>query len=410
VAVNEVAIVRGAPDATDATAQVYFGVFSPTRSTYRVDLPQGALLASPMTSDFGFGGGGTLDLVQGTGAELPSAVRNLTVGTSSLRIVRAELPVQGPRMRASLALENGVLAGTFQNASDRTLENVAVVLGSSSVVLGDVQPGATVNVRLSVQPNPFDASLADQIVGASFDTSSDAGIRRGTRYSMVHQLTFDRMGFGNGSLPGDRAVIIAFGREEILDLRIGNVEPRRNGNVLYYVPVDYEIEGEVTFADDLIESSIVDVDARDFSNEGSAFINLGGGTATMSFRPVPFVDDFGVTELRMMLGGDRNVPRGGDEIEPLDRIPEPCTDVTNTLPEGCEPRRMDFLPEVELFDLATGEWARLPRMLDSRGYTIADPERYVDGETGQLLVRFVNDSPDLQAGFGFQVALQGVVR
>jgi hypothetical protein len=65
VAVNEVAIVRGAPDATEATAQVYFGVFSPTRSTYRVDLPQGPLLASPMTADpFGLGTG-FLDIVQG---------------------------------------------------------------------------------------------------------------------------------------------------------------------------------------------------------------------------------------------------------------------------------------------------------------------------------------------------------
>ena len=36
VVVNEVAIVRGAPDATEATAQVYFGMFSPTRATYQV--------------------------------------------------------------------------------------------------------------------------------------------------------------------------------------------------------------------------------------------------------------------------------------------------------------------------------------------------------------------------------------
>ena len=31
---------RSAPDATEATAQVYFGIFSPTRATYRVDLPR----------------------------------------------------------------------------------------------------------------------------------------------------------------------------------------------------------------------------------------------------------------------------------------------------------------------------------------------------------------------------------
>ena len=31
------------------------------------------------------------------------------------------------------------------------------------------------------------------------------------------------------------------------------------------------------------------------------------------------------------------------------------------------------------------------------------------GATGQLLVRFVNEAPDSQVGFGFQVALEGVV-
>ena len=408
VAVNEVAIVRGAPDATEATAQVYFGVFSPTRSTYRVDLPQGPLLASPMTSDpFGLGAG-FLDILQGTGAERPSAVRNLAVGTNSLRIVRAELPVEGPRMRASLTLENTILTGTFQNASEMVLENVAVVLGSSSHVLGDVQPGATINVRLPVRDNPFGASLADQIVGASFDNSNEEGVRRSTRYSMVQQLTYDPMGF-NSSLPGDRAVILAFGRDQILDIRIGDIAPRRHGNTLYYVPVDINIEGQVTFSSDLVRSTVVDSDAQ-FFERSQAFLSMGAGTATMSYRPIPFVGTFTISAVRLSLGtGGNGVPAAGDEIEPLDQIPELCTDLNNTLPEGCEPRRNDFLPEVDVFDLVTGAWARLPRMLDSRGYTLANPQRYVDAGTGQLLVRFVNDAPDSQVGFGFQVALEGVV-
>jgi hypothetical protein len=408
VAVNEVAIVRGAPDATEATAQVYFGVFSPTRSTYRVDLPQGPLLASPMTSDpFGLGTG-FLDILQGTGTERPSAVRDLAVGTNSLRIVRAELPVQGPRMHASLTLENSILTGTFQNGSDKVLENVAVVLGSSSVVLGDVQAGETKTVRLPVRDNPFGASLADQIVGASFDNTDEEGLRRSTRYSMIQQLTYDPMGF-NSSLPGDRAVILAFGRDQILDVRIGDITPRHHGNTLYYVPVDINIEGQVAFSSDLVRSTVVDSDAQ-FFERNEVFLSMGAGTATMSYRPIPFVGTFTVSEVRMSLGsGGNGVPESGDEIEPLAETPEPCTDLNNKLPKGCEPRRNDFLPEVDVFDIVTGEWARLPRMDDSRGYTLANPERYVDAATGQLLARFVNDAPDSQVGFGFQVALEGVI-
>ena len=45
VLVNEVALVRGSPGATDGTAQVYIGVFSPSRGTYQVHVPGGALLS-----------------------------------------------------------------------------------------------------------------------------------------------------------------------------------------------------------------------------------------------------------------------------------------------------------------------------------------------------------------------------
>jgi hypothetical protein len=410
VVVNEVAIVRGAPDATEATAQVYFGVFSPTRSTYQVNVPQGALLASPINGDpFGLGTG-ALDLVQGTGPERPSSVRNLAVGTGSLRIVRAELPVTGPRMRADLKLQDTILTGTFENASDELLEGVAVVLGTSVAVLGDVQPRQTVQVRLPVRDNPFGSSLADQIVGASFDDSTEAGVRRSTRYGMVNQLTFDPTGMGGGGLPADQAVILAFGRGELLQLQVGSVAPRRNANSLYYVPVPIDIEGKVTFSADLLRPSVIDSDAELFSKE-RMFLSMGAGSVTIAYRPIPFEGRFSVSEIRLSLGTSGNpLPvLGGKPVEPLPAIPVNCTDVDNALPEGCEPRRDDFLPEVDVFDVTDGAWVRLPRLMGDAGYTLADPARYVDPGTGQMLARFINDNPESSVGFGFQVALVGEV-
>ena len=410
VVVNEVAIVRGAPDATEATAQVWFGVFSPTRSTYQVNVPQGALLASPINGDpFGLGTG-ALDLVQGTGPAEPSSVRNLSVGTGSLRIVRAELPVTAPRMRASLKLQDSILTGTFENASDAVLESVAVVLGASVAVLGDVQPHATVQVRLPVRDNPFGSSLADQIVGASFDDNSEAGVRRSTRYQMLNQLTFDATGMGGGGLPADQAVILAFGRGELLQLQVGSVAPRRNGNSVYYVPVAIGIEGRVTFSSDLLRPSVIDSDAQFFTKDRT-FMSMDAGSATLAYRPIPFEGRFAASEIRMSLSTSGNPlpPNGGKLVEPLPAIPVGCTDIDNALPEGCEPRRDDFLPEVEVFDITDGAWVRLPRLLGDASYILANPPRYVDPGTGQLLVRFINDNPQSSVGFGFQVALVGDV-
>jgi hypothetical protein len=409
VVVNEVAIVRGAPDATQATAQVYFGVFSPARSTYQVHVPEGALLASPMSGDpFGLGTA-TLDILQGTGPERPSMVRNLSVGTGSLRIVRAELPVSGPRMRASLRLENSILTGTFENASDQILESVAVVLGTSVAVLGDVPPRATVQVRLPVRDNPFGASLADQVVGASFDETTEAGVRRSTRYSMVQQLVYDPNGAFSGGLPADQAVILAFGQGALLDLRVGDVAPRRNGNTLYYVPIGIGIQGQVTFSSDLLRPSVIDSDAQFFSKE-RFFLSMGAGSATLAYRPIPFEGTFTPSEIRLALGtSGAQLPPGGKAIEPLPGIPAACTDSEGSMPEGCQPRRDDFLPEVEVFDLTTSAWARLPRLAADAGYTLSDPTRYVDPGTGQMVVRFINDNPQSEVGFGFQLALVGNV-
>jgi hypothetical protein len=409
VVVNEVAIVRGAPDATEATAQVYFGIFSPTRSTYQVNLPQGALLASPINGGQFGQGILPLDILQGTGPENPSAVRNLAVGSASLRTIRAQLSTSAPRMRASLNLVDGRLVGTFENASDQVLEGVAVVLGSNVAVLGDVAAGATANVNLAIQSNPFGSQLADQVVGTSFDNTTEAGIRRSTRYQMVNQLTYDPMGSIGTGLSADQAVILAFGRTNQLELRVGSESPRRNANVLYYVPVGIGVRGAVTFGGDLLRANVVASDAQFFSKE-RFFLSMGAGSATMAYRPIPFEGTFSVREIRMVLGTGGGVGplAGGKAIEPLPTMPVDCTDIGNTFPEGCMARRDDLLPEIDVFDrTGDGTWVRLPRMAAEASYTLANPTRYVDPVTGQLLVRFVNSSPEMSSGFMFQAALVG---
>ena len=144
IIVNEVAIVRGAPDATEGSAQVYLGVFSPTRGSYQVSLPGGALLSAPVNGDFFGGQGAALDVVQGDTAK----VRDLAVGFGSLRTVRAETAADVPLIHADLKLVDGVVSGTIRNDSTVILEAPAVVLGGSVVVLPDIAPGATGKVDL----------------------------------------------------------------------------------------------------------------------------------------------------------------------------------------------------------------------------------------------------------------------
>src|SRR4029079_16633676 len=80
IIVNEVGIVRGAPDATEGSAQVYLGIFSPTRGTYQVAVRGGGLLSSTIWGDVFGGTTASLDVIQGD----PSRVRDLSVGFGSL--------------------------------------------------------------------------------------------------------------------------------------------------------------------------------------------------------------------------------------------------------------------------------------------------------------------------------------
>jgi hypothetical protein len=409
--VNEVAIVRGAPGATEGTAQVYLGIFSPSRGTYQVQVPGGALLAAPINGDFFGGNAGALDVVQGD----PSLVRNLDVGFGSLRTIRAESATTVPLVEAQLALENGILSGTVRNRSEVALEKVAVVLGGSVAIIGDIAAGEEKPVTLRPTGNAFQQPLADRIFGQAFfgDPSqlTEDGLRQRVRYSVVSQLTYDPMWGNTGNLSSSGAVILAWGRHEVLDVRIENQAARRNANVLYYLPVDISVSGKTAFPNDLIHSTVVSADAAFFGKDPFS-VNMGAGSATIAYEPISFEGTLAVTELVFGLNfGGAEVPVGSAvSLKPLEDVPVACTDVGNTEPPGCVPPRLDGFPEVELFDRSgDGAWVRLPHLGQGAVYSIEEPARYVDPTTGRLLVRFVNELRDSGVGFQFSVNIDGVI-
>ena len=93
--------------------------------------------------------------------------------------------------------------------------------------------------------------------------------------------------------------------------------------------------------------------------------------------------------------------------------PQPVPPVVVCLDEcptdGPVPNNFDGIPEVEVFDRTAGEWRRLPHFTQGSGYSLEDPEKYVDPSSGTLQVRFINDRSD-GVNFGFSVALEGTIR
>jgi hypothetical protein len=421
IIVNEVGIVRGAPDATEGSAQVYLGVFSPTRGTYQVTVPGGALLSSPISGDAFGGTAASLDILQG---EPPGAsyVRNLAVGFGSLRTIRAESQAVVPKIHSDLALADGKLTGVIRNDSTTTLEKPAIVLGGTVKVLKDIAPGETVQVSTALTTSAFfGQSLSDRIFGQMFfgnsGSTTETARRDQTRHYVVDQLTYDPQ-FGNfGRLSTQGPVLLAWGRDAILDVSVEGQAANRVSNVLYYVPLSLTIRGNVTFSGDLVTSSVTESDAAFFSKDPS-MMAFGQGSATVVYRPLAFDGRLDASHVRFGLGfgPDANVGEGtGRPTEPL---PVECTDDD---PKTSPPRgvicpkpppadQFDGLPEVDVFDrTGTGTWRRLPHLSQGVTYDLADAAKYVDPATGAVLVRFVNERQD-PVNIWLAMSIQGTVR
>jgi hypothetical protein len=403
VIVHEVAIVRGAQGTDQATVQSYLGIFSPSRATFQVRVPGGALLAAPMNGDiFGTGTTAALDILQGD----PSQIRDLSVGFGSLRTIRAEAGATGPVIDGDLRLEDGRIIGRITNRSDRTLLAPAVVLGSSAVQLGELAPGATAEVDLAVTNNMINqTSLSDKVVGQpnwNGLTMSEEDQRRIVRRSVIDQLSMDPMTGMPISLAGDSAMFLAWGSDPVVPMEIDGQEIRREADILYQVPIPLAVKGKASFRNDLLRTSVVEVNAN-FFNKDPWTISFGTGDARMAVRPIPFEGTFDPTTVlvAMTLGGDTNMPAGKPVALKETVRCDPGT-------PGCV-LAQDGLPELEVLDVRTGAWVQFEHLRQATVYELADADRWVDPASGELQVKFVNPRQD-PIGFQFPVVIEGIVR
>jgi hypothetical protein len=364
--------------------------------------------------------GSVLDVVQGD----PARVRNLAVGFGSLRAVRGESVATVPRITADLRLEDGRLVGTVQNLSDRTLEKPAIVLGGNVATLSDIGPGATAEVGLALAANPFGQSLSERILSQDFlrDPSFGSGQNQELtiRNSVLSQLTYDPTFGSTGQLQAEGPVLLTWGREPILDIRIEGETARRTANVLYYVPLGMQVSGATVFRSDLVRSSIVSLDAPLFQ-KGPFDLGFGQGSISVAYRPIVFEGSIRPTRLLLGMGsgGEFNAVVPLDiSATPLDEDPiGPPAPAPSADPAGqpiatdqpiAPPKNFDGLPDVEIFDRTTEQWMSLGHLEPSRVYSVAEPERYVDPATGTVIVRFVNE--DLESvNFQFGVQIEGEI-
>ena len=382
--VNEVAIVRGAPGATDGTAQVYLGVFSPSRGNYQVACPGGALLSSPISGDF-FGGDGTA-----RGARRPAG--RPVAGPRPRRRVR--LAADGPRGDAPstvplIAGRPSARATAASRARSRTrrtstLEKPAVVLGSTVARLEDLAPGEPADRRRRASRRTRSASRCRTRSSASSSSATrppDGGHRpalRPPRDGRPADVRPDDSG-STSQLPADGPVILAWGSGEAARRRDRRPEAaaHRQRPVLPAAPTSRSAARPRSVATCCARTRRRC--RRRVLQQGPVSINFGRGSATIAYRPIAFEGTFAPTELAIGLnfGGDDGVGAGrraARRSSRSTRSPPPC-DPTSRRPRTATRQCFDGLPEVEVFDLIdVATWVRLPHLTQGTRYGVADPD------------------------------------
>ena len=436
VIVNQITVVRAAQGTGRGIGQAYIGIYSPSRRSFDVRIPGGALLSNP-ASQAQMGIAETpLDVLFGQSS---SRLRNFEVGFGVLRGFRAEAPADSPKITSELRLKGGKLLGTVTNASDSMLENVAVLFSGGTAVLPTLGPGETKDINLDVTTNPFFGyGLSEAIFGSTFPRDSAQARTVTTRRAVIDQL------FPWGSQgSSDAPLLLAWRTGAVLDVELTGDTPNRVGQGLFMIPLGMTLDSQQVFSDQMLRRTIIENTSANGWADGSGMY-LSRGTMTVEVRPAAFDGSFQTNSLEIALTqGDMRQLRGTgpltqplpaneqpDQDDPLGDGPTASPDPNaspdpSASPEGAaEPpcckvgpggaeAQLDNMPDYQLFDRTTQKWVEFPHPEASGSFLIADPQRYVD-ESGAVLFRFVNRSDAGQFGedqkyFQLQMRLDGSI-
>jgi hypothetical protein len=425
IVLHQIAIVRGAPGTDQASAQAWTAIFSPSRDSFQVSASGDTLMSGTISGDNVTGqSSGIIDVVEGD----PTRLRDFSIGYGSVRTIRAEGTATGPAVDADLRLDGSTIKGTLTNRSTFPLAQASLVVGNSVAELGDIAPGASVPVTLEVTSLDQNSgmTLSDRLFGQVWDGSgrSEEEQRRFARHLILDQLTQSPtnggmviqggmgvtgkawavpVGPASAQSPLSGSVtLLAWGTTPALQIDVAGVQPKRISDVLYEIPMRVAASGRVHLEGDLLPGTVTAATSMNIGRDiGSIWMDTG--TLTMAYRPMAFQGSLAASSVvvAMVHPGDLGTPGGSPITAPIGGR---CA-----TPTSADCSTVSTFPDVDAFDVRTGQWVELGGLAVGTAYTLPDPARWVDPTTGEVQMRFTNQSQQ-QLGFGFQIAVEGSIQ
>ncbi len=417
VIVNQMSVIQVGPAQENSQVRTYAAVFSSEDRQYQVSLQAQEGMGSPLMTPLNRVGTNSTPesetprlVVQGDGARMDG----LAIGQWAAQGLSAEtlLPVRNFQISSSLFFkrvpdqpEIAKIVGTIRNNTGSTIRNALLVLGDNPTKLKDIiEPGETVNVDYSL-PSPTlsvpaycstsysnSGSFPPQTVGDKISNllTQDLTIRREDR------LLSNRAGFLKKMFDSGRYSPLDSSRG--LDL-IGWLDQN---------PLPFDVRGvTIESKSNQVLAARLAVSSETRDGENKLFI------PSMYLWPENNVNETGLSPLSSRTDRmDEVCVTKGNVVStfrlPIDQGPFRVKRLTlylNSVTSNSQ--RSPTLPDrTEIFDWQSGKWEVISGLVNSaiqvpngsstppspKPNEITDPLRFVDLQTGRLLIRFSVDS------------------
>lgn len=374
VIVNAISVIQG-----DGTARTYVGLFSPSKSSYEVEVGGAGgnpvlLSAMPASLDpfSSAGGTGSGTMVQGE----PAVVRDLGISQWASRYFMAEHhAADAPRVTADLRFEGNSLVGTITNPSGVVLHDCAVFVGSRALLFGDLGPGETRDVTLSLEgpdPNPNGTPLSLILLGV--DPSVGWVDLSNNRELQARQVILDTV-FGYGFT--------------------GPVQPAGVNFVGWTdapaVPIDVAGHKVASINQTLLTTPLS-------ASYGTDQVSIPAGVL------VPQLSN-SEAESALVSSGDIQVYNGSAEFDfalPTGSIPSTVTEMTLHFPAQ---NMMGAMPQgVSIYDWQAQSFVELDSM--NGDVPLDDPTRFLDPQRGIVRIR-IEVGPNISVYLSADISITG---
>jgi hypothetical protein len=319
--VNQMAVVYGRAGGDEMRAQSLIALYSPRRRTFDMTVP-GSTLTRPFEQGFsGVSGGGSIDAIQ-RGSDV--TLTGIRVDVSGTETFIADHYQPAPDISGQALLEivgTAVnLQATIQNNSDIPLQTATLLMGTSVVEVGDIDPGQTVNVNETVTSLTSTGSTysysgygspllnqAELILGTTnYYNDRDAF----PRWQLLNAIANDpRTGLSTTvSTTPETVTLIAWSDQPQLEISLGEDPFNSYATTLYFL--ELPLAQNLVGAGSVIELPVSLLNWEAIDSDGGVYnptiydLYLSGSWAEFEYQPWPEFQAMAVTELAILLETD----------------------------------------------------------------------------------------------------------